>query len=251
MLALPDGDYDAVICEVSLGGSGKADISCITNLIEDYPIAAGTRKASEGKMSILNGKTNIVPMGEVGFWKSYGIGKVIGYGGRITVMGKPSLGNPLRVRVDYGNGFETSLKGSYLALEYLYAAEMAVEVCGILGISESSLDLGLSSFGGVPGRGEVSFSEGRWTVTERNPGISARSVERTFSILQEMGSLKGAAAVLDPVNRKVCCKMDSEAIKRVAAEYGVTITVTDGTGKMPSLPVSAGPLILFVKEGYT
>ncbi len=251
MLTLPEGDHDAVICEVSLGGSGKADISCITNLIEDYPIAAGTRNASEGKMSILNGKINIVPREEVEFWKSYGTGKLIGYGGRIAVIGKPSLGDPLRIRVDYGNGFETCLKGSYLALEYLYAAEMALEVCDAMDIPESSVELGLSSFKGVPGRGEVSFSEGRWKVTERNPGISVRSVERTLAILSKMGSLKGAVAVLDPVNRKVCCKMDQKGIERVAAGYGVAMTVTDASGRMPSLPESAGTLILFVKEGYT
>ncbi|MGE0014572.1 MAG: coenzyme F430 synthase [Candidatus Methanomethylophilaceae archaeon] len=251
MLTLPDGDYDAVICEVSLGGSGKANISCITNLIEDYPIAAGTRKASEGKTSILNGKLNIVPKEEVEFWKSRGAGKVIGYGGRIAVMGKPSLGAPLRVRAEYGNGFETSLKGNYLALEYLYAIEMSLEVCEAIGIPDSIVEHGLSSFKGVPGRGEVSFSDGRWIVTERNPGISARSVERTFSTMSQMGALGGAVAVLDPVNRKVCCKMDSEAIKKVASEYGVEIILTDGSGKMPSLPGPAGTLILFVKEGYT
>ncbi len=251
MLTLPDGDFDAVICEVSLGGSGKADISCITNLIEDYPIAAGTRKASEGKTSILNGNINIVPKEEIEFWKGRGAGNVIGYGGRIAVMGNPSLGVPLRVRAEYGNGFETLLKGNYLALEYIYAFEMALEVCEAMGIPESSVELGLSSFKGVPGRGEVSFSDGRWTVTERNPGISARSVERTFSTMRQMRSLDGAVAVLDPVNRKVCCKMDFEAIKKVASEYGVTIIITDGSGKTPSLPESVGTLILFVKEGYT
>ena len=68
---------------------------------------------------------------------------MIGYGGRIAVIGKPSLGDPLRIRVDYGNGFETCLKGSYLALEYLYAAEMALEVCDAMDIPESSVELGL------------------------------------------------------------------------------------------------------------
>jgi len=45
LLDLPDGDYDVMVCEVSLGGSGKADIACITNLLEDYGIAKKSRKA--------------------------------------------------------------------------------------------------------------------------------------------------------------------------------------------------------------
>lgn len=44
IITLPSGSYDVIVCEVSLGGSGKADIACITNLIEDYNIANGTLK---------------------------------------------------------------------------------------------------------------------------------------------------------------------------------------------------------------
>ena len=32
LMTLAAGDYDVVVCEVSLGGSGKADIACITNI---------------------------------------------------------------------------------------------------------------------------------------------------------------------------------------------------------------------------
>lgn len=251
MLTVPKGDYDIVICEVSLGGSGKANISCITNLLEDYPIAAGTRKASEGKIAILNEGKNIVPREEVDFWKKPGIGNIIGYGGRIRLLGETKLGGSARIRVDYGKGFETDLKNNYLALEYIDAAELAIQVCQEMAIPEASVKEGLSSFIGVPGRGEISFSEGRWTVTERNPGISARSVERTLATLKRIGSIEGAIAVLDPVNRKVCCKMDSDAIKKVAAEFGVEMIIADGSGTMPEIPRSEGPVIMFIKEGYT
>jgi hypothetical protein len=66
-----------------------------------------------------------------------------------------------------------------------------------------------------------------------------------------MDSLNGAVAVLNPVNKKVCCKMDIGAIKKVAAEYDVTMLITDGSGTMPVIPESTGPAIIFVKEGYT
>ena len=38
--------------EVSLGGTGLADVSVITSLDDDYSIAAGTRKAFDGKVQM-------------------------------------------------------------------------------------------------------------------------------------------------------------------------------------------------------
>lgn len=250
MLTIPDSDHDVMICEVSLGGSGKADIACITNLLEDYPIAAGTRKAFDGKISILS-DTNIVPDNEVGIWKKCARGQVIGYGGKIKVLNEPVIGESVKIHVDYDEGFETELKGSYLALEYLDAVEMVVKVCEKMNISKLFLQKGLSSFEGVPGRGEVFFNDGKWTVKERNPGISERSVERTYATLDRMNSLTGAIAVLDPVNKKVCSKMDSNAIKKISQEYGIQLIITDGSGIIPELPRSEGPTIFFIKEGYT
>ncbi len=250
MLTLPDSDHDVMICEVSLGGSGKADIACITNLLEDYLIAAGTRKAFDGKRSILSA-TNIVPENEIDIWKKCKIGQVIGYGKKIKVLNEPVLGESVKIHVDYDDGFETELKGSYLALEYLDAIEMTLKVCETMKIPKLFLQEGLASFEGVPGRGEVSFSDGNWIIKERNPGISEGSVERTYATLDRMNSIEGAIAVLDPVNRKVCSKMDSDAIKRISENYGIKLIITDGSGTMPKLPKSYGPRILFIKEGYT
>ena len=60
LLVLPEGDYDVMVTEVSLGGSGKADIAVITNLLEDYGIAKNTGKASTSKASILTDNIKIV-----------------------------------------------------------------------------------------------------------------------------------------------------------------------------------------------
>ena len=250
LLTLQDSDHDVMICEVSLGGSGKADIACITNLLEDYPIAAGTRKASEAKRSILSG-INIVPKNEVAFWEKSGIGQIIGYGGRIKVLNEPVLGESVKIHIDYKGGFETDLKGSYLALEYLDAIEMVIMVCETMKIPKLSLQEGLSSFEGVPGRGEVSFNNGKWIVKERNPGISERSVERTYATLDRMNSLTDAIAILDPVNRKVCSKMDSDAIVKISEDYNVKLKIKDGSGTIFELPESDGTVIFFIKEGYT
>ena len=100
-------------------------------------------------------------------------------------------------------------------------------------------------------RGEISFKKGNWQIKERNPGISERSVERTYATLKSMNSLGGAVAILDPVNRKVCSKMDIDAIKEISRRYGVDLVITDGSGTICEPPSSKGPVILFIKEGYT
>ncbi|MGI6472624.1 MAG: coenzyme F430 synthase [Candidatus Methanomethylophilaceae archaeon] len=250
MLTVPSEGYDIFICEVSLGGSGKADIACITNLLEDYPIAANTRKASDGKKEILS-ETNVVPSGEVDFWKTFGKGEVTGYGNRTKILNNPGLGESLRIRVDYGEGFEVSLRSGYLAREYVDAIEMTVTVCDLMNIPTEALKEALYTFKGMEGRGEVYRDNGRWVVKERNPGISLHSVERTYETLKGMNALNNAVAVLDPVSRKVCDKLDANAIIEISREYGVELIVTDGSGIMPDIPDTDGPLILFVKEGYT
>ncbi len=250
MLTIPDKGYDVLICEVSLGGSGKADIACITNLLEDYPIAANTRKASEGKKAILS-DINVVPENEVKFWKTFESGEIKGYGGRVEPLNNPKFGESLKIRVDYKEGFETNLKHNYLALEYMDAFELAVAVCDIMDISVNAVKEGLSTFEGMGGRGEIYKENNRWIVKERNPGISQKSVERTYETLKRMGLLEDAVAVLDPVNRKVCSKLDTDAIIKISHEYGVKLIITDGSGTIPDIPDSKGPLILFVKEGYT
>ena len=71
LLDLPDGDYDIMVCEVSLGGSGKADIACITNLLEDYGIAKKTRHAEEAKKDIITDGINIFLESEEDIWSKY------------------------------------------------------------------------------------------------------------------------------------------------------------------------------------
>ena len=61
-----------MINEVSLGGSGKACIACITNLLEDYGIAKNTRRARDAKKAVLCDGINIVQPGEVPIWAVYG-----------------------------------------------------------------------------------------------------------------------------------------------------------------------------------
>lgn len=250
IMTLPAGDYDAIVCEVSLGGSGKADIACITNLVEDYGIAKNTFKASEAKRDIFTDRgVNIVAADELGFWSQYQDG-LVPYGGRISILSEPRLGEGLRVSVDYDGVSEITLDGSYISTEYINAMDLALEVCHRMGVPRESVLRSLETFRGVPGRGEILSEGGRTVVRERNPGISHISIGRTLGCLEQMGALDGAMVILDPVSRKVCDKMDKDLIAKVVEAYGVPMVMTDGDGNRPEIPSDVGLVVEFVKEAY-
>lgn len=250
LMTLAAGDYDAVVCEVSLGGSGKADIACITNLVEDYGIARNTFKASEAKRDIFTDRgRNIVLRDEVPFWSKY-CKDLTPYGGRVKVASPPRLGEGLRVVVDYDGESEVVLDGSYISTEYLGAMDLALEVCHSMGVPRESVLESLRSFRGVPGRGEILEEDGRKVIRERNPGISHISIGLTLECLREMDALDGAMIILDPVSRRVCDKMDRDQIQAVVDSYGVTMVVTNGDGVRPEVPGNVSLLIEFIKEGY-
>ncbi len=249
LLTLPRTEYDVLVCEVSLGGSGKADIAAITNLVEDYGIAKNTKRARDGKKDILTDNINIVRAGEEDIWSAYGK-PLRTCGKRVTVRGEPSFEEPLEVSVDYRGKHNVVLENGYLALQYLDAMDMALEICDAMDIPAETVIEGLSTFKGVTGRGQLSVEGGVRVVRDRNPGISHMSVERTLSCLKEMGALDGAVLIIDPVSKKVCDKMDKDQISAVAEKYGVGFMVTDGSGKAPKFPEDAKTVIYMVKEGY-
>lgn len=250
LLTLPKGDYDVMICEISLGGSGKANIAGITNLAVDYGIAANTRLASEAKYSILTDGINVVKRSEVLMWERYEMGNCIGYGNRVEILGKPEFGKPLKAVLHYMGDTEFELSGGYLSLGYLDSMNMAAEMCRCIGVSKEAVLKALMTFKGVPGRGEIFEKDGVRYVMERNPGISPISVDWTLGILNKMGVLGNAVMIVDPVSRKVCDKMDAEEIGKVAEKYGVSAVFTNGDGARPELSKRFDTVIEFIKEGY-
>lgn len=249
LLDLPEGDFDVMVCEVSLGGSGKADIACITNLIEDYGIARNTRKAREAKKDILSDGVNIVLESEKDIWSAYG--KPMKTSGRkIGILGKPAFGEPLLISVEYGGPHRIFLKGDYLALQYIDAMEMALEVCDAMDVPADAVLKALQDFGGVPGRGEIHMKDGVRYVIERNPGISHMSVEHTMKTLRTMGCMEDALVIIDPVSKKVCDKLDRDLIGEVVGKYGAHLIITPGDGTDPEIPDGIRTVIRMTKEGY-
>ena len=252
LLVLPEGDYDIMVTEVSLGGSGKADIAVITNLLEDYPIAKGTKKASDAKKSILTDGINIVEQSEKEFWSRYSKGKLVTYGGNVKVASYEGLGVPMRLEIDYmGKSHSISFGEGFLAMEYIHAIEAALTISEQLGLPADGVITAIESFKGIPGRGEITKRGDKWTITERNPGISHISIGNTLRCLKEMNVLDSdTVAILDPVNRRVCDKLDIEPIKDTFRRFGVKLIMLNGVDHEIRVPDDAGLALIFIKEGF-
>ena len=251
LLELPDEGYDCIVSEVSLGGSAKADIAVITNLIEDYGIAKNSRKASQAKAEIFTDKINIVKDDELEVWKKFGNYKFITFGENVKVEGRPSIGEGIGISFCYkGKKEKVRLDRDYMSLQYLPSFDIVLKICETMDIPVEYVIKGLSTFKGVPGRGEISQEGGRWYVRDRNPGISHMSIRMTLDCLKTMGCLNNALAVIDPVSKKVCDKMDVDQMRAVAAEFNVPVEITDGMGSRPEIPEDVKVVIDFIKEGY-
>jgi len=249
LMKLPLEEYDAMIQEVSLGGSGKADIAVITNLVQDYGIAGSTRKASDAKADILCDKINVVSRNEQEFWKKYGERTFYAFGGNVSaVIGMPKLGEPIVIQISYNGSQRVELNKDYLSLQYLPAIDTVLEICEAMDIPTEDVLEGLRTFKGVPGRGETHMENGIWHIRERNPGISHISIGMTLECLKNMDALDNAAVIIDPVNKKVCDKMDMATISGTVSKYGVKMFVTDQE-KYPDVS-EFSVIVEFIKEGF-
>ena len=248
LLTLPKGDYDVMVTEVSLGGSGKANIAVITNLLEDYGIAKNTDKASTSKATILTDNINIVESSECDFWREFGK-DVIGYGGMVRVNGTPRLGEPLELTIDYDGEHDVRFGDGFLGLEYIHAIDAALTICEQMHIPKDVMIDALTSFRGIPGRGEISKNDDMWIVTERNPGISHISIDSTLSTLKRMDALDGLTVILDPANRRVCDKLDIDQIREVIDRYDVRLILLKDDRSIV-IPNGTKIVLRLIKEGF-
>lgn len=211
-------EFDNGVFEVSLGGTGLADVAIITTIGDNYPIAAGTRTAFDAKKQMLNmaRKVAVVPEEERELWTPQvppGVWlTTFGEEGIVDayIDGPHELGEEVEVkfRVKPGGEFSTRFSGEFLVPAYLRPFSAAISALKSLGIPPPQLCEVLSDFNGVPGRGEVLQERDTWIVRDRNPGVSVHSVEYLLGILEEYYEAKDIGLVIEPVSIRVCEKLD-------------------------------------------
>ncbi|MCQ2381363.1 MAG: hypothetical protein MJ032_03360, partial [Acidaminococcaceae bacterium] len=148
LLKLPKCGYDINIAEVSLGGSGKADVSIVTNLLEDYGIAKNTKKASCAKSKVFGDGINIVRKDEAPMWSFVsGNHKLDPFDDVTKVVGSPRVGEGVQISFPYiGRMYKATLDSSYLSVQYIPAIDIVLHVCCKMNIAIDDIIKGLESF---------------------------------------------------------------------------------------------------------
>jgi len=219
-------DADVVIAEVSLGGTGVGDVSVVTTIGDNYGIAANTRKAFDGKVQMVSGaKANVVfPEAERDLWRPH-VPPEVG----ITTFGPSGdVDVALPKAIELGHGakldvvtkercYHARLPGTFLAASYTTAISSALAAASSLGVGLEEATASLSKFKGVPGRGELIREAGCYAIRERNPGVSAGSIDWNIKVLEEVYGQDDIGLVLDPVSQKVCEKLDLDDVNRALA----------------------------------
>ena len=63
-----------------------------------------------------------------------------------------------------------------------------------------------------------------------------------------MNALDRLRVILDPVNKKVCDKLDVERIRDVVSKYNVPLTILNAGEEMPK--TMSDITLILIKEGY-
>jgi len=162
---------EALICEISLGGTGLADYGIVTSLSGDYPIANATKWASTAKLQMLalakngakllaNSDARLSP--DVSFAR----------GGRVYARPDSLIFAKEVVHLDLGQdldfmGYETAIAGAAAAAD-------------LAGIAKSEIVQALSGFDGFSGRMKIKRLPNQTFFDSSNSGLKVRDVARAL-----------------------------------------------------------------------
>jgi UDP-N-acetylmuramyl pentapeptide synthase len=161
----------ALICEISLGGTGLADYGIITGLSGDYPIANATKWASTAKLQMLslaksgakilaNSDARLSP--DVSFSR----------GGSVYARPASLIFDNEEVRLDLGDDLD------FLGYETAIAA--AAAAAKLAGIPKSMIAMALCGFDGFSGRMKIKRLPNQTFFDSSNSGLKVRDVARAL-----------------------------------------------------------------------
>ncbi len=162
---------EALICEISLGGTGLADYGIVTSLSGDYPIANATKWASTAKLQMLslaksgakilaNSDARLSP--DVSFAR----------GGRVYARPDRLIFAKEEVHLDLGQdldfmGYETAIAGAAAAAK-------------LAGVPRSMIAQALTGFDGFSGRMKIKRLPNQTFFDSSNSGLKVRDVARAL-----------------------------------------------------------------------
>jgi len=214
-------DPDVLIFEVSLGGTGLADIGIVTTLSGDYPIANGTGTASAAKMQMIE---RAKP--ESTLILGRGIATYLDTAANILTFGNGGNGNvyfesvkPERAVIVAGDErIEFDISG-YDISSYETAILGAVTAAISIGIDLDCITSFLGDFSGVSGRMRVIEVDGRTILDNSNSGMTIRSAQSAIDHARRLALTRNLACdeakivmIIGVEEYNVCEGLDSDEV---------------------------------------
>lgn len=166
---------EALICEISLGGTGIGELGILTSFANDYRIAGGSRWASSAKLQMLslarrgsrlvaNADCRISP--DISFAQ----------GGLVQALPGGLL---------YGEDrLELNLSADLDLPGYQTAISAAAAAADLLGVERVEAARALEGFGGFSGRMKIERLGGQTVFDSSNSGLKVADVRRALDKLQ-------------------------------------------------------------------
>jgi hypothetical protein len=197
-------DASALVCEISLGGTGLADCGVLTSFSGDYRIAQGTKWASTAKLQMAAlAKEGSVLVANVDAKISPDIS--FGEKGTVRVLHEElSLGREC-IPLELGEDLDFP--------SYQTALSAAAAAAFSSGMNGEEIALALEGFDGFPGRMKILRQEGLTILDCSGSGLKLRDVRRALEI--SSGRL---ALVVGEESRTVCEGMDVPGLVELLLE---------------------------------
>jgi len=199
---------DALVCEVSLGGTGLADYGILTSFSGDYRIAGGTKWASTAKLQMLSlakrgskivANTDAKISSDISF----------GHGGYIIAKPKEIFFGHDKAQLALGKDLD------FESYETAISASAAAAYCA--GYSTKEIVDALEGFDGISGRMKVTRSSGITVYDSSNSGLKVSDVKHVLDLATD-GKIK-IALVVGEEAETVCEGMDVPSLVELLSRY--------------------------------
>jgi UDP-N-acetylmuramyl pentapeptide synthase len=218
-LDLIDEEFDVLISEISLGGTGCADIGVITTIANDYKIANKTRLASDAKRQmILNakpGSTLVINNDALRFFGACRRDvKIISFTESVDASCNVYYENENTIAFFLGKKhgrIHVPESESYDINAYKTAFVCATAAALAMDIDASTIEGALEQFSGAEGRMKITFLSGRTLIDNSNSGLDIQNAEKALLFAQAEGGR--IAMMLGEEAKEVCEGLDPSGVE--------------------------------------
>ncbi len=222
------------IFEISLGGTGRADIGVITTIASDYSIANNTGKASEAKRQmIINAKQGSSIVINNDALRAFGACRrdvnIISFSDSINASCSvyyediSSRGGTISYYLNNNQGrIHIPEAPEYDTTSYMTAFVCATAVALAMGIDENIIERTIREFRGTEGRMKLVPVSKRTLIDSSNSGMDIRTAEKALLFSNNLFVKKPdrrTVMVLGEEAKEVCEGLDPSAVLRFIDEH--------------------------------